>query len=125
MSDHSRKRRGVESDAGRDVATESVVVRRRHRAVEPLHRAENDHDGAEARGQELDLQFRVAPGRQHTLAELEELSHGFVLDLQAQMRTVDRDSVERGRAEQDAVPLENVRVLHGEDVGAAAPLGAR
>src|SRR5690348_11188823 len=106
MSDHSHDRLDVKTDTGRDISTQAIIVRRWRGSVEALHGAEDHHDRAEARGEELEVLLVVAPGGHDPLAQLQQLPHRLVLELQAEMLAIYGDAIERRRAVQDAVTLE-------------------
>ncbi len=72
--------------------------------------------------EKLDLLRAFVPRREHALAKLEQLAHRLLLELQRKSRAVDVNAVERRVAVQHVVPIEDVGVLHREDVSGAAPL---
>ena len=94
-------------------------------AVHAQKGAEDDHDRARARGEQLELSLLVVPCREHALAKLDQLAHRFLLELQPQIPQIDANSVERVIAMQHAVSLEDVGVLHRKDVRRSAPFGLR
>src|SRR6185437_11197500 len=119
------ERLGVESGARCHRLGQRDVVGRRPFAVESQHGAKDDHDRAQARAEELDLPAAVIARREHALAQLEQLAHRLLLELEPEIAQIDRDAVEGRGAVQDFVSVENVGVLHRKDVGRASPLGAR
>src|SRR5690349_7946849 len=122
MLDHAHERLGVESGPLRHVTAQLLVVGRWNHIVESLNSAKDHHDRAQARREQLGLRLRIASGREDALSKFEQFSHRLVLELQAKVSRIYRDAVEGRRTEKNSVPLENVRVFHGEDVRASLPL---
>src|SRR5262249_16628213 len=61
VTDDGRKRCGVETRSASDRICYYDVVLRRTFAMQPQERAKDDHDRAQARGQQLDLSLRLVP----------------------------------------------------------------
>jgi hypothetical protein len=59
------------------------------------------------------------------LTQTQQLAHRLMLDLQSQIRRRDTDSIERRFAKQHTMPLENVGVLHRENVRRRFPFARR
>src|SRR5687767_4487605 len=97
-------------------------IGRRRLAMETHGRAEEHHDGALARLEQLELPLAVATGGEHALPEVEELAHRLGLDLSTQIRRRDTNPIKWRRAVQHAMSLLNVGVLHRENVRRASPL---
>src|SRR6185437_2072901 len=116
VPDDASERAAVDAALARDGVDDVDILRRRPGCSEPEHRAEDDHDRTCTGGEQLELPLGIVPGCQHALAQLEQLAHGFLLELEPEIALLDVDAVERRLAVQHLVPLENVGVLHRKDV---------
>src|SRR5215217_2819696 len=116
MLDHTDEWRRVETRLPGGRLRQRHVVSRRLCAMQTQERAEDDHKRVQTRGQKLELPLSIVSRRQNTLPQLDLLAHRFLLELQTQVAGFHGYAIEWRIAKQHAMSLENVGVLHWENV---------
>src|SRR6478609_9740468 len=97
------------------------AVARRRFAVEAQHGSEEHHHRAQARRDQLRLALAIGAGEQGSLPQLQELAHHLLLELQSEIGAIDRYPLEWRWTVEHAIALQDVGVLHREDVRRATP----